>query len=101
MKILIEVSVKYGSTYPWPLEKHLNFVHISTSSQKAGRDTLPITQFQVVQFQAHVFFFFLKKKDMKRMKRVPNFPLPKWKLKNTKVAEEHWRAISQAGGQSC
>jgi len=31
------------------------------------------------------------------MKRVPNFPLPKWKLKNTKVAEQHWRAISQAG----
>jgi hypothetical protein len=56
MKIPIKVSVKYGNAYPWPLEKHLSFVHISTSSQKAGRDTFLITQFQVLQFQTHALW---------------------------------------------
>jgi len=54
MKVPTVVSVKYWNTYPWPLEKHLSFVHISTSSQNAGRDTLRITQFRAVQFQTHV-----------------------------------------------
>ena len=85
---------------PLPLEKHLSLVSSSTSSQKAGRDTLRITQFQVLQFQSHAIFS-EKEKEFDKNETSAEFSFAEMEAQEYEGGGRTLTSDITGGGRSC